>query len=302
MKDFVAFDFETANNNRHSICSVGLVFVEDGEIKDSIHQLINPEEEFDGFNISIHHITPDDVKNEPTFDAFYNSIKEKLENKILVAHFLPFDGYALRDNLIRYEIDPLTHYLLCTYQLSKRLLSGHSSYTLKSLCQHYGVELINHHSALSDAKACAELMLRLSEQFKLEDLDSLRNIAGIRYGEISKDIFRSSLVYKNSKKFNLSDIEINEDADTNSVFFGKNVVFTGKLSLYTRKEVAQLVANKGGKPQNGINKDTDYIIVGNFDDVMIKGNKSSKLIKAEKMISEGKELEIIGEKDFFKML
>lgn len=63
-----------------------------------------------------------------------------------------------------------------------------------------------------------------------------------------------------------------------------------------------MVGSKGGKPQNGINKETDYIILGDFEDVMIKGNKSSKLVKAEKMISEGKELEIISEEDFMKML
>jgi DNA polymerase III subunit epsilon len=35
---------------------------------------------------------------------------------------------------------------------------------------------------------------------------------------------------------------------------------------------------------------------------MIKGNKSSKLIKAEKMINEGKNIEIVSEQDFLKML
>ena len=48
MKDFVAFDFETANRARHSICSVGMVFVENGEIVDSIYQLIDPEEDLIG--------------------------------------------------------------------------------------------------------------------------------------------------------------------------------------------------------------------------------------------------------------
>jgi DNA polymerase III subunit epsilon len=50
------------------------------------------------------------------------------------------------------------------------------------------------------------------------------------------------------------------------------------------------------------NKETNYMILNNFEDVMIKGNKSTKLQKAEKMISEGIELEIISEEDFLKML
>ena len=77
MKEFVAFDFETANRNRHSICSVGMVFVEDGRVADTVYELINPEEEFDWHNIQIHGITPDEVKSAPTFRDFYNAIEPK---------------------------------------------------------------------------------------------------------------------------------------------------------------------------------------------------------------------------------
>lgn len=302
MKNFVAFDFETANSSRHSICSVGMVFVKDGKIVDSIYQLINPEEEFDSFNIAIHHITPDDVKDAPTFDVFYNSIKDKIESQLMVAHYLAFDGYALRDNLTKYAIQPCNNQLLCTYQLSKRLIQGKASYSLNTLCQHYGIDITNHHHALADAKACAELMLKLVDLYGLIDFDSIFHKTRIRPGILSPNKYQSSLVSKTKGRFNLSEIEISEDADAENPFYGKNIVFTGKLNFFTRKEAAQLVANKGGKPQNGINKETNYIILGNFDDVMIKGEKSSKLEKAEKLINEGKELEIISEEDFMKMI
>lgn len=45
MKDFAAIDFETANQQRTSVCSVGIVIVMDGEIADSYYSLINPEPE-----------------------------------------------------------------------------------------------------------------------------------------------------------------------------------------------------------------------------------------------------------------
>lgn len=302
LKNFIAFDFETANRSRHSICSVGMVIVKNGKIVDSIYQLINPEEEFDGFNIAIHHITPNDVKNSPTFDEFYYSIREKIDNQIMVAHYLAFDGYALRDNLLKYQVQPCNNQLLCTYQLSKRLLQGKPSYSLNTLCQHYGIELTHHHHALSDAQACAELMLRLADDHELMDFDSIFDKTRIRPGILSPDQYRSSLIKKNRGNIELSDIEISEDADLENPFYGKNIVFTGKLNLFTRNEAAHLVAKKGGKPQNGINKETNYIILGNFEDVMIKGNKSSKLEKAEKMINEGKEIEIISEEDFIKMI
>ena len=46
MKNFAAIDFETANQQRTSICSVGIVIVRDGEIVDSYYSLIKPEPEY----------------------------------------------------------------------------------------------------------------------------------------------------------------------------------------------------------------------------------------------------------------
>ncbi|WP_416826217.1 exonuclease domain-containing protein [Ectobacillus polymachus] len=305
MKNFVAFDFETANQNRHSICSVGMVFVEDGRIVDSVYQLIDPEEDFDGWNIAIHNITPRDVKGAPTFEQFYKAIKDRIDNQLMVAHYLAFDGYALRDNLARYSVQPGLHQLLCTYQLSKRLILGQSSYSLDSLCEYFGIELNNHHHALDDARACADLMIKLVDAYSLNDLEAVYNKTNIKAGEISAERFRSSLVHSkdfSNYKLDLSAIEVALDADREHAFYGKSIVFTGKLNAFSRKEAAELLASKGGTPQNGLNKETNFIVVGDFRDVMIEGNKSTKLLKAEKMINEGKELEIISELDFLKML
>ncbi|WP_407272667.1 exonuclease domain-containing protein [Radiobacillus sp. PE A8.2] len=305
MKSFVAFDFETANANRHSICSVGLTFVEKGEIVDSIYSLINPEEHFDGYNTIIHGITESDVKNAPTFDAFYEKVKTRLDNKILVAHYLPFDGYALRDNLTRYGLTPVNHELLCTYQLSKRLLLNQSSYSLDYLCNHYSIPLENHHNALDDSNACANLLISLANEFQLNVKDDIERKAFINIGSLSPDGFKSSLVKKVKKS--VTNIEYGEetaniDADENHIFYKKHIVFTGKLQAYTRAEAVAAAAEKGGITQKGVTKNTNIIVLGEFQSAMIKGNKSSKLVKAEKLIIEGQPMEIISEAEFLKML
>ncbi|EMI9085506.1 3'-5' exoribonuclease [Bacillus cereus] len=303
MHNFVAFDFETANHHRHSICAVGMVFVENGEIIDTLYELINPEEDFDYYNIAIHGITPNDVKDALTFPEFYEAYKKRFENKLLVAHYLPFDGYALRDSLRRYELPSVYNNLLCTYQLSKKLITGEKSYTLKYLCKHFNIELNNHHNALEDARACAQLMLQLSHKYDLPNIEEIYSKTHIRTGEISGNTYRSSLVQSQSySSLNLKDINVATEVSEDHPFYQKHIVFTGKLNAYTRIEAAQLIANKGGIPQNGINKSTNYIIIGDFDNVMIKGNKSSKLEKAEKLIAQGKELEIISEEEFMRML
>ena len=43
MKNFAAIDFETANEQRTSVCSVGIVIVREGEIVDTYYSLIRPE-------------------------------------------------------------------------------------------------------------------------------------------------------------------------------------------------------------------------------------------------------------------
>ncbi|WP_019153494.1 3'-5' exonuclease [Robertmurraya massiliosenegalensis] len=194
MQDFIAFDFETANRNRHSICSVGMIFVENGKMTDSIYQLIDPEEHFDRMNIAIHGIRPDEVMGAPTFDDFYDSIRDRIENKMMVAHNLSFDGYALRDSLSRYKVKPSYHQFLCTYQLSRRIMPGLPTYKLNALCKYLGIDSFNHHHALDDARACASIMLKLTNDFQLTNLDDLYMKTKIRPGEITQTNYRSSLV------------------------------------------------------------------------------------------------------------
>lgn len=84
MRYFV-IDFETANSKRTSSCALGIVEVISGKIINSWDYLINPEEKFDNFNIYIHGITEDMVKDKPTFPELWPKIKEILENNIIIA-------------------------------------------------------------------------------------------------------------------------------------------------------------------------------------------------------------------------
>lgn len=55
MQDFAAIDFETANYERSSVCSVGVVIVRGGEIVDKFYSLIKPEPEYYTFRCSMVH-------------------------------------------------------------------------------------------------------------------------------------------------------------------------------------------------------------------------------------------------------
>ncbi|MDF2947443.1 MAG: polymerase subunit epsilon [Bacillales bacterium] len=191
LKDFVAIDVETANTNRHSICSIALVFVENGKIVDSYYTLINPEENFDRRNIGIHGIYPLDVIDAPTFDVFYESIKHRLEHKRLIAHNVSFDGYALRDVLSKYGVTPVNHKFLCTLQIAKKLEKNVQNYKLPSVCEALDIPFENHHHALADATACANIMIELINKHKLEDFKTFTKKTRLKEGSLTKDGFES---------------------------------------------------------------------------------------------------------------
>lgn len=103
--NFVALDFETASNQRHSACSVALTVVRKSKIVDHYYSLIKPETEFFWRNIQVHGITQRDVHNAPSFPEVWEEIKPFFtENKLVVAHNLPFDRGVLQGCLDYYNL------------------------------------------------------------------------------------------------------------------------------------------------------------------------------------------------------
>jgi DNA polymerase-3 subunit epsilon len=85
--------------------------------------------------------------------------------------------------------------------------------------------------------------------------------------------------------------------------YGQNIVFTGVLERMLRKEAAQLAANLGALCQNGVNKSTNILVLGNNDyNPLIKGGMSSKQKKAQEYILKGQDLIIISENVFYDMV
>ena len=78
MKDFAAIDFETANSERSSVCSVGVVIVRNNEIVDSFYSLINPEPNYYNYWCTkVHGLTSRDTDDAPVFPARWNKIGKR---------------------------------------------------------------------------------------------------------------------------------------------------------------------------------------------------------------------------------
>lgn len=150
MDKFTAIDFETAQGKRWSICQVGLVRVENQTITEQLSILVQPPGNYYWNNfIDIHGICPEQTAGAPTFDSVWHQIEPFIKNQNIVAHNgFAFDFHCLRQTLEYYEISSPEFIGHCTYRIYGD--------NLASLCGKYNIPL-NHHDALSDARACAEL-------------------------------------------------------------------------------------------------------------------------------------------------
>src|SRR5665213_2705048 len=84
--NFVAVDVETANSSLSSICQVGAAFFSEGKVCDTWEALVNPEEDFDPFNVSVHGITEEMIRYSPTWFTVYNTLRPLIEGRIVVSH------------------------------------------------------------------------------------------------------------------------------------------------------------------------------------------------------------------------
>ena len=160
--DYTVFDVETANERRDSICAIGIIRYENNKIVYEKEILINPETEFNYFNIKVHGITEADVASAPTFAEIWDEIKLYFDRTILVAHNAKsMDLCALYRTLERYDLPLVSNQYICTFELAKSIFKGNDavqSYRLDVLSNLYDIKLLNHHNALDDARACFEIL------------------------------------------------------------------------------------------------------------------------------------------------
>lgn len=146
---FTAIDFETAQGKRWSICQVGLVRIENGIVTAQINRLVYPPDNYYFYrNSEIHGIRPEHTFNAPSFSSLWKEIKPFIHNQTVVAHNGAFDFSCLSQTLDYYRLQQPEYQKMCTYKIFKK--------DLASLCREHRIKL-NHHDALSDAMACAEL-------------------------------------------------------------------------------------------------------------------------------------------------
>lgn len=309
--DFVAIDFETANNHMNSACSVGLAAVSNNEIVTSDYFLIKPPTDyFSAINSRINGITYDTVKDNDNFSEIYPTILDYInQSKVVMAHNAQFDMSVLY-NCIKYYNLPLPEFIyIDTINFSAQVKSDGGN-SLEDCANYFNIELSDHHNALCDAEVCAKIVIESIKNSKAENLIEYLHV----FPSVKQKMFSNLTPYsnlpkhQNTKKKN-NTIKISEisatvtDFDQSNALYQKNCVFTGEFETFSRREGMQMLVNVGGIVKSTVSSKTDYLIVGTQDkDLVGEDGLSSKEEKAYSLIENGINIKIIHEKEFLEML
>ena len=190
LRDFIAIDFETANQQPSSVCSVGAVMVRCGQVADSFYSLIQPEPNYYSYWCQrVHGITQGDTDEAPVFPVVWQQLEQRIADVFLrpdgckrpeverarqeqddmrfqiatlpfVAHNARFDEGCLKAVFRTYQMDYPDYRFYDTLAASRRQfrqsLPNHQLHTVAAAC---GYDLRHHHHALADAEACAAIAL-----------------------------------------------------------------------------------------------------------------------------------------------
>jgi DNA polymerase-3 subunit epsilon len=280
--DFITIDVETANPNLASICQVGLVAFQEGAVSGSWQSLVNPEDYFDGMNVSIHGIDEESVKGAPTFPQIRDLIAARLVGNIVASH-TSFDRVAIARVVEKYGLKQIECNWLDTARVVRRAWPEFSQrgYGLGNVAGKLGIEFL-HHNAQEDARAAGEILVQAIKVTGLTVQDWLARVKRpIGLGQSSP---------------------IAMEGNPEGPLFGEVIVFTGALTI-PRREAAQLAAVAGCQVTASVSRTATLLVVGDQDIRKLAGHeKSSKHRKAEEMVAAGQHIRILGESDFRRLV
>ena len=310
--EFVAIDFETANNSEvGSICSIGAIKVRNSIIVDYYSTLINPQIEFSYYNSKVHGIHAGDVIDAPTFIQAYPSFRSFIGDNIIVAHNASYDIAVLERALFINDLPAEDFPYACSMCIAKNVFPNDPKHSLDALCEKLDIPLA-HHNALSDAEACAKIVLVCAVIKGSDSMDQLMASCSVRESSTLTNTYEPD-AHKPKKKAYPFDKYVQQRNDTRnnlanlpivceSFFCNKTVVITGNLQHLSRDVATDIIISLGGKCTGSVSKNTAILVVGTQDPNLVKDGKSSKERRAEELIEMGWPIQILDEWSFYAAL
>ena len=239
-----AVDVETAAD-RDSICAVGLVESVGGSLRPAGRWLLRPPRGvWNGFNIGIHGIRPENVAGKPTLAQWWPEFLEIVSGYPVVAHHAAFDMNAFRYTLEACGVDVDPFRFACSRIIARDAWPGHWSYSLPVVVEYLQLPPFAHHDPLDDALACARIVQCALLEHDADSLPALVASRRLRWGLVDESLYEPFIDAKRAwGRIVPPDPLPGISFDEGHPLFGRVVVFTGALESMTRREAAQLVAN-----------------------------------------------------------
>lgn len=298
--DYTIIDIETTGLDPKidEIIEIGAIKVRDGRVVDEFESLVKPngyyfyddnDNEYftyvSEFITELTGITNEMLENAPKIDEVLPDFINFIGNDILVGHNINFDINFLYDNCYEIIEHKLQNDFVDLMRLTRKIYPDFINHKLVTIAENFGIDISNTHRSLADCKVTYECFSKLSQYINENNIDL-------------KELFFKQY------KLDLTNIKANvTNFDEDHPLYNKYCTFTGKLEKMNRKDAAQLVVDLGGHCLNNVTKETNFLILGSFDYCSnIKGNKSSKLKKAEELILKGQDLQILSEDVFYDLV
>lgn len=305
--NYVVVDTETTglDVSYDSIIELSALKIENQNIVDDFSTLVKPAPRYKYNNISGKFDRPEyvcafitkltGITNEMLLDA--PEIKDVLPdffrfigNSVVVGHNVNFDINFLYEASMNVFNLPFTNDFIDTMRISRKLLPELKHHRLSDISEYFGLSYDGAHRALTDCMLTNTCF------------SSLKKLAYSKYKSIYdfKNEFKKTVKILKSKDITTDITEF----DSSHPLYGKCCVFTGALEKLTRKDAMQLVVDLGGICGDSVTKKTNFLILGNNDyhANILKNGKSSKQKKAEQMILDNYDIQIISENVFYDMI
>lgn len=286
-KDYSVIDIETTglNPGYDTIIELAAIKVRDNIIVDKFSSLVNPNIKISSFITSLTGITNEMLQYAPSLDTVLPEFISFIKDDIVIGHNVTFDLHFISTESLRLLKKDFINNYINTLPLSRKIFPEVPSHRLSFLAEYLNI-CHPTHRATYDCLATKELY------------DAIYKTAS----EKCIDPFKKINKY-HAKPLQASDITTQKDEfDEFHPLYNKLCVFTGALTI-PRREAMQMVADVGGQNGDRITQNTDFLIVGTTDYISnLKGEKSSKLKKAESLIQKGFKLQILTEHTFMQLV
>ncbi|MEE1087167.1 MAG: PolC-type DNA polymerase III [Schaedlerella sp.] len=191
---YVVFDLETTGFSaiKDKIIEIGAVKVVKGEIVDSFSTFVNPKRPIPFEITKLTSITDEMVLEYPDIETILPEFLEFTKDAVLVAHNAGFDVGFIEQNCRYQDIEPHFTYV-DTVSLARVLMPTLSKYKLNIVAKALNISLENHHRAVDDAKATAEIFVKFIQMLKERNIYTLKGIN--QFGDMNPNAIRKLPMY-----------------------------------------------------------------------------------------------------------